>query len=115
MLPCFALLCLALLWCCTCCALAWCRPVLCLSTSGSQAAAETGGEFRDRNCSVCLDSIGSFPPEHVMCVFRCGHVFCHGCIEQWFCIGRKSCPNCNKVYSGLRHSQTLTVEELLKH
>jgi hypothetical protein len=50
-----------------------------------------------------------------MCVFRCGHVFCHGCIEQWFCIGRKSCPNCNKVYSGLRHSQTLTVEELLKH
>ena len=65
-------------------------------------------------CSICLEDIDQLPPDTAMTVFRCGHIFCVGCIEQWFNYGNKSCPNCKTGYSSLRHAETTTAQEMIQ-
>lgn len=46
------------------------------------------------DCSICLDR----PDGRVR--LRCGHVFCRGCIEEWYINTEEpACPNCRRRFT----------------
>eukprot|EP01051_Picozoa_sp_SAG22_P009478 SAG22_NODE_793_length_7164_cov_30.556043_6_plen_641_part_01 len=70
-------------------------------------AEELGG------CVICIRDFDDLPSDTmVQRLGRCGHTFCAVCIQEWFQQSKKSCPLCQKQFSGLRNSELLSIAEL---
>jgi hypothetical protein len=62
---------------------------------------------QQRTCSICADAFARMPPDKVTVELpACGHIFCHECLKGWWSAEAasraNSCPDCRRVYSGLR-------------
>ena len=69
------------------------------------------------SCSICTESFADMLPDTVIVeLSNCNHAFCEQCLMGWWnaaaSSGCKSCPDCRRVYSGLRHCLRSTAGEL---
>ena len=67
-----------------------------------------------RGCSICRDAFAEMPATTATIELpACRHAFCEECLGGWWSAaaasGSKSCPDCRRVYSGLRRCPRSTA------
>eukprot|EP01046_Picozoa_sp_COSAG06_P066341 COSAG06_NODE_16693_length_986_cov_1.698985_1_plen_194_part_10 len=65
-------------------------------------------------CSICRDAFAEMPPDTATVELpTCHHAFCEECLGGWWSAaassGSNSCPDCRRVYSGLRRCPRSTA------
>jgi hypothetical protein len=68
----------------------------------------------ERVCSICTDAFAEMPPDTATVeLLTCHHAFCEECLGGWWSAAASSvansCPDCRRVYSGLRHCPRSTA------
>ena len=68
----------------------------------------------ERVCSICTDAFTEMPPDTATVELpTCRHAFCEECLGGWWSAAASSvansCPDCRRVYSGLRHCPRSTA------
>lgn len=59
----------------------------------------TGWPKKEENCCICMDELTN--PKRLK---KCGHIFCTGCIEQYFKY-KPACPSCGQIYGKMTGDQ----------
>ena len=52
------------------------------------------------NCSICLNNDLE---ENNLCLTNCSHKFCKKCLDEWFDLGKVSCPICRDTIQYFNH------------
>ena len=68
----------------------------------------------ERGCSICRNLFAEMPPATTTVALpACRHVFIEECLGGWWSAaaasGSNSCPDCRRVYSGLRRCPRSTA------
>ena len=59
-----------------------------------QTFDDSGTSYKTKSCSICLEE---FKNGINATKLKCGHIFCTGCIEEWFSQST-TCPHCRKDF-----------------
>eukprot|EP01046_Picozoa_sp_COSAG06_P011219 COSAG06_NODE_634_length_13587_cov_23.361210_6_plen_551_part_00 len=84
------------------------------SNSDATVASQAKAPEMDRVCSICTDAFAEMPPDTAAVELpTCRHAFCEECLGGWWSAaassGSNSCPDCRRVYSGLRRCPRSTA------
>ena len=52
------------------------------------------------NCTICLNNDLE---ENNLCLTNCSHKFCKKCLDEWFDLGKVSCPMCRDTIQYFNH------------
>ena len=52
------------------------------------------------NCTICLSNDLE---ENNLCITNCSHRFCKKCLDEWFDLGKVSCPMCRDTIQYFNH------------
>jgi hypothetical protein len=82
----------------------------------SASSTQDTEQQRERDCSICCEIFAELAPSTAVIELpKCPHAFCETCIKAWWATANpKTCPDCRRVYSGLRHCRRTTAGALLK-
>ena len=60
-------------------------------------------------CSICL---GNDIEDDNLCFTNCSHKFCKPCLDEWFNLGKISCPECRNIIHYFNHQNKNVIEKL---
>ena len=88
------------------------------SSSDATVASQAKAPEMERVCSICTDAFAEMPPDTAAVELpTCRHAFCEECLGGWWSAaassGSNSCPDCRRVYSGLRRFPRSTAGALV--
>jgi hypothetical protein len=65
----------------------------------------------DVTCTVCYNTID----DKDKCITNCNHIYCNGCLNEWFDRGNVECPMCRVPVKSYLNESTNHKIVVLKH